>query len=153
MGYVSAPCMLHMTILAGACALVACPAALSLSLSLRRCKAKQESRCRFLPLLLPLSLSLSLSRFLALSLSHSQDYYIGDEALAHTTTHQINWPITSGQVRNWDNMEKLWQQCIFKYLRCDPEDHLFLLTEPPMNAYVLCPFLHSLNFFLPISLI
>jgi actin-related protein 3 len=26
-----------------------------------------------------------------------------------------------------------WQQCIFKYLRCDPEDHYFLLTEPPLN--------------------
>lgn len=31
-------------------------------------------------------------------------------------------------------MEHYWQQCIFKYLRCDPEDHYFLLTEPPLNA-------------------
>lgn len=26
------------------------------------------------------------------------------------------------------------QQCIFGNLRCDPEDHYFLLTEPPLNA-------------------
>jgi len=26
-------------------------------------------------------------------------------------------------------MEQLWQHCIFKYLRCDPEDHYFCLTE------------------------
>jgi hypothetical protein len=26
------------------------------------------------------------------------------------------------------------EQCIFKYLRCEPEDHYFLLTEPPLNT-------------------
>jgi actin-related protein 3 len=31
-------------------------------------------------------------------------------------------------------MEKLWQRCIFKYLKCEPEDHYFLLTEPPLNT-------------------
>jgi actin-related protein 3 len=30
-------------------------------------------------------------------------------------------------------MEQLWQHCIFKYLNCEPEDHYFLLTEPPLN--------------------
>jgi len=30
-------------------------------------------------------------------------------------------------------MEQLWQHCIFKYLRCEPEDHFFCLTEPPLN--------------------
>jgi actin-related protein 3 len=31
-------------------------------------------------------------------------------------------------------MERYWEHCIFKYLRCEPEDHHFLLTEPPLNA-------------------
>ncbi len=26
------------------------------------------------------------------------------------------------------------EQCIFKYLRAEPEDHYFLLTEPPLNT-------------------
>jgi actin-related protein 3 len=30
-------------------------------------------------------------------------------------------------------MERFWEQCIFKYLRCEPEDHYVLLTEPPLN--------------------
>lgn len=30
-------------------------------------------------------------------------------------------------------MERFWQQCIFNYLRCDPEDHFFLLTESPLT--------------------
>ena len=38
------------------------------------------------------------------------------------------------QVENWDTMERFWQQCIFNYLRCDPEDHYFLLTESPLTA-------------------
>jgi len=31
-------------------------------------------------------------------------------------------------------MEKMWQRCIFKYLKCEPEEHYFLLTEPPLNT-------------------
>ena len=57
------------------------------------------------------------------------------------------------QVENWDHMERFWQRCIFKHLRCEPEEHYFCLvstsssfmyfshltpdfdqTEPPLNA-------------------
>ena len=31
-------------------------------------------------------------------------------------------------------MERFWSNSIFKYLRVEPEDHYFLLTEPPLNA-------------------
>jgi actin-related protein 3 len=44
---------------------------------------------------------------------------------------ELKWTV---QVENWDTMEKFWQQCIFNYLRCDPEDHYFLLTESPLTA-------------------
>lgn len=37
-------------------------------------------------------------------------------------------------MEDWDLMEKFLQQCIFKYLRAEPEDHYFLLTEPPLNT-------------------
>lgn len=30
-------------------------------------------------------------------------------------------------------MERFWSNSIFKYLRVEPEDHYFLLTEPPLN--------------------
>ncbi|KAF9357192.1 Arp2/3 complex subunit, actin nucleation center [Mortierella sp. NVP85] len=61
------------------------------------------------------------------------DFFIGDEALANSKTYAINYPIRHGQIENWDHMERYWEQCIFKYLRCEPEDHHFLLTEPPLN--------------------
>jgi len=62
------------------------------------------------------------------------DFFIGDEALAHSRTYQVSFPIRHGQIDNWTHMEQFWEQCIFKYLRCEPEDHHFLLTEPPLNA-------------------
>lgn len=64
------------------------------------------------------------------------DFFIGDEALARSrssSTYSLSYPIRGGQVENWDTMEKFWQQCIFNYLRCDPEDHYFLLTESPLT--------------------
>jgi actin-related protein 3 len=62
------------------------------------------------------------------------DFYIGDEANDNAATYDIFYPIRHGQIENWDLMEKYWEHCIFKYLRAEPEDHYFLLTEPPLNA-------------------
>lgn len=62
------------------------------------------------------------------------DFFIGDEALAMSKTYACQNPIRHGQVDNWNLMERFWEHCIFKYLRSEPEDHYFLLTEPPLNA-------------------
>ncbi|RUP45573.1 actin family [Jimgerdemannia flammicorona] len=62
------------------------------------------------------------------------DFFIGDEAIQNSKTYALNYPIRHGQIDNWDHMERFWEQSIFKYLRCEPEDHLFLLTEPPLNS-------------------
>jgi len=67
------------------------------------------------------------------------DFFIGDEAMSRSrsnnnNTYNLSHPIRQGQVDNWDSMERFWQQCIFNYLRCDPEDHYFLLTESPLTA-------------------
>lgn len=61
------------------------------------------------------------------------DFYIGDEAL-EATGYSVKYPIRHGVVEDWDLMERYWEQCIFKYLRAEPEDHYFLLTEPPLNT-------------------
>ncbi|XP_075495075.1 actin-related protein 3-like [Primulina tabacum] len=65
------------------------------------------------------------------------DFNIGDEAFFRSKSNSIynlSYPIKNGQVDNWDSMERFWQQCIFNYLRCNPEDHYFLLTESPLTA-------------------
>lgn len=61
------------------------------------------------------------------------DFFIGDEAL-EATGYTVKYPIRHGIVEDWDLMERYWEQCIFKYLRAEPEDHYFLLTEPPLNT-------------------
>lgn len=62
------------------------------------------------------------------------DFYIGDDAMENQKTYAVQYPIRHGQVEDWDLMERFWEQCIFKYLRAEPEDHYFLLTEPPLNS-------------------
>ena len=47
--------------------------------------------------------------------------------------NNFQYPVRHGMVEDWDLMEKFMEQCIFKYLRAEPEDHHFLLTEPPLN--------------------
>ena len=49
-------------------------------------------------------------------------------------THDISYLLKSGQIQDWDGIEKFWHKSIQSYLRCDPEDHRFILTEPPMNT-------------------
>ncbi|EGV64898.1 Arp2/3 complex subunit, actin nucleation center [Yamadazyma tenuis] len=63
------------------------------------------------------------------------DFFIGDEALsaANGSNYSLSYPVKHGQIENWDHMERFWENSIFKYLRCEPEDHYFLMTEPPLN--------------------
>lgn len=63
------------------------------------------------------------------------DFFIGHEAANEKRlNYSIDYPIRHGIVENWDNMEKYWQRCIYQYMCCDPEEHYFLLTEPPLNT-------------------
>lgn len=61
------------------------------------------------------------------------DFFIGEEASQLYQTHRVVNPIGEGIVRDWDMMEKFWHRCILDYIRCDPEQTVFVLTEPPMN--------------------
>lgn len=62
------------------------------------------------------------------------DFFIGEEALQNSTTHNLNYIIRSGQIESWEAVEKFWHRSIYNHLRCEPEEHRFILTEPPMNT-------------------
>jgi len=62
------------------------------------------------------------------------DFHIGEEAIANQKTHQISYILKSGQIEDWDGIEKFWHKSIYSKLRCEPEEHRFILTEPPMNT-------------------
>ena len=58
------------------------------------------------------------------------DFWIGDEAIERETGgYQITYPVKHGQIEDWTHMEWFWEHCIFRYLRCEPEDHFFLLVK------------------------
>mgnify|MGYP004448473773 CR=1 FL=1 len=74
-----------------------------------------------------------------LSVSTKNDeynYYIGEKGIEISKTsknHKLTYPMQDGIIDNWDLMEKFWHQSIYQYLKCDPQEHVFVLTEPPMN--------------------
>lgn len=57
----------------------------------------------------------------------------GDEAAAVRHSLDIHYPIEEGIVKNWDDMEHLWNYTFFEKLGVDPRNHKILLTEPPQN--------------------
>jgi len=62
------------------------------------------------------------------------DFYIGNEAITNQALYANTNIMKHGQIDDWDKIEQFWEQCLFKYLRCEPEDHAVLLTEPPLNS-------------------
>jgi len=41
------------------------------------------------------------------------DFFVGDQALNNSATHQINYPIRGGIIDNWDNMVRLFFHLFF----------------------------------------
>lgn len=68
------------------------------------------------------------------------------QAIAHSKTHQLNYPIRQGLVDNWNNMEKLWQRCYYDYLRVEPEEHYVLLVSTARGLSWICAirFFHAI---------
>jgi actin-related protein 3 len=60
------------------------------------------------------------------------DFSIGHEAYKRPNAN-VSHPLVHGIVQDWDKMERVWQHCMYKYLRVEPSEHGFLLTEPPAN--------------------
>jgi actin-related protein len=58
------------------------------------------------------------------------EYEVGYAAQEKRGMLQCNYPIRSGLVTNWNDVERLWSHIIFRELRVIPEDHCFVLTQP-----------------------
>ena len=63
----------------------------------------------------------------------SKSEYIGDEAQKMRGVLKLSYPIESGIVTSWDQMEKVWEYCFTNELIVDPSEHKVLFTEAPMN--------------------
>ena len=62
-----------------------------------------------------------------------KDIYFGDEAQARRGILRLSYPIEHGIVRDWEDMERLWEHTFDKELRVNIEEHPVLLTEAPLN--------------------
>jgi len=66
----------------------------------------------------------------------SKDEYLGDEAQQKRGVLKISYPIEHGIVKDWDDMEKIWNHTFYVELRVSPDEHPILLTEAPLNPKV-----------------
>ncbi len=65
-----------------------------------------------------------------------KDEYLGDEAQQKRGILKISYPIEHGIVKDWDDMEKIWNHTFYVELRVSPDEHPVLLTEAPLNSKV-----------------
>lgn len=62
------------------------------------------------------------------------DIFLGPEAEEHRGLLTIRYPMEHGIVRDWDDMERIWQYIYSKdQLQTFSEEHPVLLTEAPIN--------------------
>ena len=62
------------------------------------------------------------------------DFEIGEEAIRLQQTHNVRPLLRHAQINDWEGIEKFWHKSIYSFIRCEPEEHKFILTEPPMNT-------------------
>jgi len=62
-----------------------------------------------------------------------KDIMVGDEASKLRTMLQITYPLDNGIIRNWEDMEHVWNYTFSEKLHVTPKDCKIMLTEAPMN--------------------
>jgi len=62
-----------------------------------------------------------------------KDIMVGDDASKLRSMLQLSYPMENGIVRNWEDMEHLWDYTFSEVLKVDPKQTKIMLTEPPMN--------------------
>jgi len=62
-----------------------------------------------------------------------KDIMCGDEAAAVRQSLEIKYPVENGIVRNWDDMEHLWNYTFYEKMQIRPDEYKVMLTEPPQN--------------------
>lgn len=52
-----------------------------------------------------------------------KEVYVGEEAQTKRGVLNTKNPIEAGFVKNWDDMEKVWNHTIYNELKVSPEEH------------------------------
>jgi len=62
-----------------------------------------------------------------------KDIMVGDEAQKLRTMLQITYPLDNGIIRNWEDMQYVWDYTFQDKLKINPKECKIMLTEAPMN--------------------
>ena len=62
---------------------------------------------------------------------YDSNYYLVDIAKGYG--EQVRSPLQAGLVTDWEDMQKVWQYACKNELHIAPEEHPFLLSEPPLT--------------------
>ncbi|KAJ5068629.1 actin-10-related [Anaeramoeba ignava] len=62
-----------------------------------------------------------------------KEYYIGEEVQSKRDILSLNYPIEHGIIKDWDDMEKIWNYTFENELKVKSEEHPILITEVPLN--------------------
>jgi len=62
-----------------------------------------------------------------------KDIMVGDEAAALRNMLQITYPIDNGIIRNWEDMQYVWDYTFQEKLKVNPSECKIMLTEAPLN--------------------
>jgi actin-related protein 2 len=64
-----------------------------------------------------------------------KDIMVGDEASLARHMLKISYPIENGIVKDWNDIEHIWDYTFSEKLRVNTRDCKILLTEPPLNPH------------------
>lgn len=65
---------------------------------------------------------------------NQSSFYLGEEAMAKKGVLNIKYPIEHGIVKDWDDMQRVWEYTFTNMLRVKPEEATgVMLTEAPQN--------------------
>ncbi|KAJ1812567.1 Arp2/3 complex subunit, actin nucleation center [Coemansia sp. RSA 2598] len=62
-----------------------------------------------------------------------KDINVGDEAAALRAVLDMSYPLENGIIKNWEDMQHVWDYTFFEKLKADPTQSKILLTEAPLN--------------------
>jgi len=64
-----------------------------------------------------------------------KDIMVGDEASIARSMLKISYPLENGIVKDWNDIDHIWDYTFNEKLKIKPEDCKILLTEPPLNPH------------------
>jgi actin-related protein 2 len=64
-----------------------------------------------------------------------KDIMVGDEASIARSMLKISYPLENGIVKDWNDIDHIWDYTFNEKLKIKPEECKILLTEPPLNPH------------------